>query len=585
MRLRLPRIPRRPGPLLLSGVLLGVAFPPFHLVIPSFLALVPFAVWVAGLPESDEQGRREALRGGFFLGLIYYTLVFYWLLTSLIYYTPLAILAFVLPVLILSTFLAAGSEAMRLVRGRLGWPVWLLLPVFWTALEWLRGHLGPVSFPWMQLGDSLATTPRLVGSADLVGSLGVSFWLALVGGLGAEVWLAWRSPVAGPGGRASATAGRRAGSEAEGALTGPRRRLRGPLLGLVMAVSLPIGYSLVRWSTLDLRPAARVGIIQPDVPEDVKMKSDAATDSGMTAFYRLSADSLLPHADSVQLVVLPEGVFPVRIERIPSVGWPGRTDIARAVQRVARGLDARILYGAFGTKDLKHARYALYNSAFLTDTAGRLIGRYDKHYLVPVVERVPFIPPAWLDRLQYFGWFSRGENAPVFRSDGGRFGVLICYEDVFAQRARLYRNEGADFLVNITNDAWFGRAKPWWSRTSALWQHPAHLVMRSIESRMGAVRSANTGISEIVDPLGRVSHPTALFTRAAFRGTVLTTDGRTLYDRWGDVVGWAAALAALAAVLAALWRGRRSGGALSAERPRPGAPDRPDAPPRTDTDG
>ena len=547
MRLRLPRIPRRPGPLLLSGVLLGVAFPPFHLVIPSFLALVPFAVWVAGLPESDEQGRREALRGGFFLGLIYYTLVFYWLLTSLIYYTPLAILAFVLPVLILSTFLAAGSEAMRLVRGRLGWPVWLLLPVFWTALEWLRGHLGPVSFPWMQLGDSLATTPRLVGSADLVGSLGVSFWLALVGGLGAEVWLAWRSPVAGPGGRASATAGRRAGSEAEGALTGPRRRLRGPLLGLVMAVSLPIGYSLVRWSTLDLRPAARVGIIQPDVPEDVKMKSDAATDSGMTAFYRLSADSLLPHADSVQLVVLPEGVFPVRIERIPSVGWPGRTDIARAVQRVARGLDARILYGAFGTKDLNHARYALYNSAFLTDTAGRLIGRYDKHYLVPVVERVPFIPPAWLDRLQYFGWFSRGENAPVFRSDGGRFGVLICYEDVFAQRARLYRNEGADFLVNITNDAWYGR-------TSAPYQHAAHLVVRAIENRMGVARAGNDGISEFIDPFGRPYDQTRLEVRTSVTDTLVTSDAHTVFTAWGDWPGVFSVIAALGLLLAS-WRG------------------------------
>jgi apolipoprotein N-acyltransferase len=532
-----------------------VAFPPFHLVFPSFVALVPLGVWVAGLPEKDDEGRREALRGGFFLGLIYYTLVYYWLLTSLIYYTPLAILAFVLPVLILSGFLAAGTEAMRLARGRLGWPAWLFLPVFWTALEWLRGHLGPVSFPWMQLGDSLATTPRLAGAADLVGSRGMSFWLALVGGLGAEAWLAWRVGGA------------------------PRRRLRGPILGLVVVLALPIGYSLVRWSTLDLRPAARVGVIQPDVPEDLKMRAGAATDSGMTAFYRLSADSLLPHADSIEMVVLPEGIFPVRIERIPSYGWPGRPDIARRVQRVARAMDARVLYGAFGTKDLNHARYDLYNSAFLTDTAGRLIGRYDKHYLVPVVERVPFVPPAWLDRFQFFGWFSRGETAPVFRSDGGRFGVLICYEDVFAQRARLYRNEGADYLVNITNDAWFGRATPWWSRTSALWQHPAHLVMRSIENRMGAVRSANTGISEIVDPLGRVSHQTRLFTPAAFRGAVLTTDGRTLYDRWGDVVGWGAMLAAVGAVLAALWKGRR------AERGRPAADAPPGAPPNTHAAG
>jgi apolipoprotein N-acyltransferase len=559
VRVRLPRIPRRPGPLLLSGLLLGVAFPPFHLVFPSFVALVPYAVWVDGLGGDGDGGRREALRGGFFLGLVYYTLVFYWLLTSLIYYTPLAILGFVLPVLILSVFLAVGTEAMRLVRQRLRWPLWVALPVVWTALEFLRGHLGPVSFPWMQLGDSLASTPGLAGAADLVGSRGLSFWLGMVGGLGGELWLGWcalRHPE-------EATAVERTGEDDAsrgGAEPRGSRRLGRQALALAVAVALPIGYSLVRWSTLDLRPAARVGVIQPDVPEDVKMDNEAATDSGMTAFYRLSADSLRPHADSVDLIVLPEAVFPVRMERIPSLGWPGRPGIERRIQVVARALDTRILFGAFGTRDLNYGRYEVYNSAYLADTSGYVIGRYDKHYLVPVVERVPFIDPHWLDRLQYFGWFSRGEKAPLFRSDGGRFGVLICYEDVFAERSRLYRNEGADFLVNITNDAWFGRSKPWWSRTSALWQHPAHLVMRAIESRMGAVRSANTGISEIVDPLGRVTHRTELFTPAAFRGTVLTTDGRTLYDRWGDVAGWAAALLALGATLLSAWRGRRAGG-------------------------
>ncbi len=540
MRLRLPRIPRRPGPLLLSGLLLGVAFPPFHLVLPPFVALVPFAVWVGGLPgdgegagagAEDGRGRSEALRGGFFLGLVYYTLVYYWLLTALIFYTPLAVLAFLLPVLILSAFLAIGTEGMRLTRRRLGWPLWIALPVFWTALEWLRGHLGPVSFPWMQLGDSLATTPRLAGAADLVGSRGLSFWLALVSGLVAEMWLAWRA----------------------------RRPLRGLALGLVAALALPIGYSLVRWSTLELRPVARVGVIQPDVPEDLKMKRQLATDSAMTSFLVLSADSLAPRADSLQMLVLPEAVFPDYLERIPSFGWPGRPDITRRVQQVARALKVRVLYGGFGSTDLGHRDYLAYNSAFLTDTAGRLIGRYDKHLLVPVVERVPFFNPEWFGGSQYFGGLARGEKSPVYRSDGGRFGILICYEDVFSGWSRRYRNEGANYLVNITNDAWFGRETHWWSRSSALWQHPAHLAMRAIENRMGAVRSANTGISEILDPLGRVSHRTNLFVPAAFAATVWTSDGPTVYDRLGDVVGWLSAVGAVAAALAAAWRARRMG--------------------------
>jgi len=558
-------MPRRPAPLLLSGLLLGLAVPPFHLVLPSFVALVPFGVWVADLPAGDVEGRAEALRGGFLLGLVSYTLVFYWLLTSLIYYTPMAILAFALPVLIMSGFLAVATEGMRQARVRLAWPLWIALPVFWTAVEWLRGHLGPVSFPWMQLGDSLAATPRLAGAADLVGSRGLSFWLALVSGLGAGLWVAWRS-------RGSAGAGRPGAAGSGAADSGPGggavsgeggrgRRLRWLAGGLTAALALPIAYSVVRYETIDLRPAARVAVIQPNVEEDLKMKEEAAVDTAMTSFYRLTSDSVLPDTAGLDMIVLPETAFPAYVESIPSTGWAGRPDILGMIRRVARATDARILFGAIGSHDLGNGDWNYFNTAYLMDTGGRLVGRYDKHYLVPMVERVPFVPPSWLDRFPFFGGFARGEKAPIFRSDGGSFGIVICYEDVFADWPRRYRNEGADFLVNITNDAWFGREMPWWSRTSALWQHPAHLAMRAIENRMGAVRSANTGISEIIDPLGRVSHETALFRPAAFTATVMTSDVRTLYDRWGDVVGWGSILAAVGAALASLLRGRREGGA------------------------
>ena len=124
---------------------------------------------------------------------------------------------------------------------------------------------------------------------------------------------------------------------------------------------------------------------------------------------------------------------------------------------------------------------------------------------------------------------------------------MICYESIFSPLSRHYRRNGADFLVNITNDSWYGR-EAWWSRSSALWQHPAHLVMRSIETRMGAARSGNTGISKIVDPLGRVSHRTELFEPAAFVADVSTTDELTVFVRFGDVVGTLSTLVALLAL-------------------------------------
>ncbi len=108
-------------------------------------------------------------------------------------------------------------------------------------------------------------------------------------------------------------------------------------------------------------------------------------------------------------------------------------------------------------------------------------------------------------------------------------------------------------LVNITNDAWYGR-EPWYARTTALWQHPAHMVMRAIENRMGVARAANTGISMFVDPVGRVYDATPLFQRDVRVDTVYTTDVRTFYTRFGDLVGNGSAAGALLLVLLA-WYG------------------------------
>ncbi len=127
---------------------------------------------------------------------------------------------------------------------------------------------------------------------------------------------------------------------------------------------------------------------------------------------------------------------------------------------------------------------------------------------------------------------------------GARFGILICNESIYASHARRLRLLGADFFVNLTNDGWFGR-EAWYTRTAALWQHPAHLVMRAIEQRVGIARAANTGFSFFVDPLGRVYGRTELFQAAVHSETIYTSDHLTWYTRTGDVAGWTALLLTL----------------------------------------
>ena len=524
-------VPRRPGPLLLSGLLLGLAHPPFHLLLPSFAGLVPYYVWLAELPPGPE-GRSEARRGGFFLGLIYFTIVFYWLVVALVFYTWLAVPAFLAPVLAMSGLLAVMTGLVKTANERLRWPLWLGLPVFWTATEWLRSHVPEIGFPWMELGDTLTGFPWLIGAADLVGARGLSFWLVLAGALIGECVLAWRR--------------------------GPPRRIVAPTVSLSVVLALPIGYSLLRWNTLEMRPVARVGVIQPNVPEEIKLERRAAVDSARRATETLVREDF-SSGDPLDLLVLPETVLPVPIEPIPSLGYEGRPDLEFWVAGLARRLDSYVLYGAIGVDDRGDGTYEHYNSALLVDETGIRRARYDKRYLVPVIERVPYLNSRWFGGLTYFGGFGVGGFVPPLRTPSASFGVMICYESIYTRLGRHYRRRGADYLVNITNDAWFGRERSWWTKSSALWQHPAHLVMRVVETRIGAVRSGNTGISEILDPLGRAHHATALFTPAAFSGRVLTTDGLTLYVRMGDIVGRGSAIVAALAWLLTWRRGLATG--------------------------
>jgi apolipoprotein N-acyltransferase len=156
---------------------------------------------------------------------------------------------------------------------------------------------------------------------------------------------------------------------------------------------------------------------------------------------------------------------------------------------------------------------------------------------------VPFVNPRWFAHLKYFGGYGRGQNTNPFVLSFGKVGVLICYESIFPQRSREFRRKGANLIVNITNDAWFGKSL-------APYQHEAHLALRAIENRVGIVRAANTGISAYIDPLGVIHGETQLEVAASEVYDAQTTDVRTLYTRVGD---WLGTLAVLVTVVGLIW--------------------------------
>ncbi|HUF77002.1 MAG TPA: apolipoprotein N-acyltransferase [Longimicrobiales bacterium] len=504
-----------------SALVLALSFPPLHLLVPPFVGLVPFALWLHALP-ADAEGRRAAVRGSMVFGAVYFGIVFYWILVALIWFTWLAIVAFLGALLgLIGIATLFGWTLHRAVHG-VGAPLWLALPVAWTGAEWFRAHLpSTIAFPWLGLGTSLTGYPELVGIAEIVGARGVTFWIAAVNGLLAVLVLRLRA----------------------------RQTWLPHALVVAAVLALPMAWGVWRAGSLQTREVATVTVMQPNIPEHIKLDARTGLDSTFS-----SLTSLLPSVPprGTDLVVMPEVTFSIFPEAEAYAGW---VDPLAGWSNYAR---APILFGALGYEGEIPGAFVPFNSAFMVRSTGLVEYRYDKRYLVPFVERVPFLPADWFRGAQYFGGYGVGQGWPLAHAGDAAFGVLICYESTYPEGSRRFRLEGADVLVNITNDAWYGR-EPLYARTTALWQHPAHMVMRAIENRVGVVRAANTGISLFVEPVGRTYNETQLFEAAVRTDVVLTTDVLTFYTRFGDLVGNGSAAAALILIVASVWLARRRG--------------------------
>ncbi|MBW3554886.1 MAG: apolipoprotein N-acyltransferase [Gemmatimonadetes bacterium] len=499
---------------MLAGVLLALAFPPATFLLPSFVGLAPLLVFIARR-RPGAAGRWSAVRGALLTGVVFFGIRLYWMVVALADRSVLAVPAYVLTVLVLASVTGAFGWAAHYTRERLALPLPILAAVFWTAAEWVQGHLGPLSFPWLALGTSLSSFPRLAGAADLVGATGLTAWLAAVNGALAALLL----------------------GDGTGSI-----RWRA-VAGTALLVLLPAGYGLARAAALDGRPAARIAVVQPNISPELKRDRALGLDSSLAVLARLTAGVAGAEPD---LVVWPEVALPADLA--------GSRRLQDSLAALSRSAGAPILIGAYGLHGPADDATA-FNSAFLVDGRGLSGDRYDKRALVPFIERVPFFDPRSLERfvgdLRYYGGLGRGDAATLFTTEAGaRFGILICYESIFPRLAREYRAAGADFLVAITNDGWYAR-DTWYGRTPALWQHPGHLVLRAIETRTGVARAANTGFSLFIDPVGRIHGRTALFQAETRVETVLTTGSPTLFVRLGDWVGLGSLLAALVGILVA----------------------------------
>ena len=499
------------GLALASGLVSAAAFPPWDLGWVAFIGWAPLLLSLGGARG------REAAGLGYAAGLTFYLATIWWVINTMTTYgrMPLALslVALVLLCGVLAAYTAVFAWLLGVGRDRLALPDGLLPVVaaaLWTALEFLRTYLFS-GFPWALLGYTQYRQPTVRLLAAATGVYGISALVLFVNGAAAGMLARlWQ---------------RRGESQ--------RRRtllLHAVLVGLVAVGT--IAYARGVWRDVTGGPAIRVGVLQGNIDQSVKW--DRRFQSRTLETYERLAR--LAAAQRPALIVWPETALPFFLRRDPELG--------PRVQAFVADVGIPMLIGSpdVGTDGL------LYNSAFFLGPDGAIRGRYDKRHLVPFGEYVP------LQRVFFFlhklvtgiGDFGRGRVATVFREDGFRFSVMICYEVIFPAEVREFTRAGAAFLANITNDAWFGAS-------GAPYQHLAMAAMRAVESGSYLVRAANTGVSAVIAPTGAILAQTPLFVETGMVGTIRLRTGETPYARYGDVLAWGCTVFLVGYGAALLW--------------------------------
>lgn len=503
-----------------GGLLLSFAFPPWPTRWLALVALAPlFRYFLLFSLDGRERSVRRATLMCFLFGFFFFLALLSWI-SNLIPSSSARMPWLMIPaVLILALYLSLYTTLFGLVQGwlinRFGRRALAATPAIWGILELARSR-GELGFSWGILSSAMASLPVAIQGLAVYGPVGLSMLIVLANLLFALVFF-------GGGRRGRIVSG----------------------LALLLLVAGHAWWGAGEIARLDrereaaAEPPATAAVVQPNLDLAVKWQP-AYRDSIFDDIELLArrAGSL-----DVDIVVFPETAAPAALTHCPRC--------LQSLQEAARAAESDLFIG-FIMRELRGGEWRSRNSAGLFTPSGQFAAQYGKVNLLPFGERIPwsqYLP--FLEKLD-FGQanFLPGEEATIFSSSAGRFGALICFESTFSWFAREYAERGADFLVNITNDGWFGSAR-------GPLQHAETAILRAVENRLTVLRAANTGVSMVIDPAGRVTMRLGLDERGVMRAAVWKPAERPLYSRRGHLVTLAMVLLDLLVAAAVVVRSRR----------------------------
>jgi apolipoprotein N-acyltransferase len=452
---------------------------------------------------------------GLLAGNVYFWGTLYWLTDTMVTFGGLprilAIIAAGLLIAYLALFPACFGLLFAFARRRLGFPALLLAPAIWVATELGRTYF-LTGFPWVLLGYSETSHLAIAQMASLFGIYGVSAFVAAPAAVVAYAGFTIFQP--------------RSRSDSTGSAL-----IAIAVLVVVMIGAILWGQARVEQNELlQQGDPIRVGVVQGNVPQTQKWDTQLADQ----IFSRYLSMTRQAAAQGARLIIWPEASLPYFYEREPHV--------ANAIAVVAHETNSYLLIGGDQVEFEGNTPH-YYNSSFLIDPDGKVVGTYKKTHLVPFGEYVPFEKQLYFVTPIVKSDFAAGPGVNVLPMGSHPLTTMICYEAVFPDLALDAVRAGSQLLTTITNDAWY-------ELSSAPHQHFEMARVRAIEQGRYLVRAANTGISGIVDPYGRVTQRSELFQPAVFAADIRLLSDRTLYARIGNLFAYACVLVTVLPALA-----------------------------------
>ena len=479
---------------LISGILLAVSFPKIDFEYGAWIALVPLFLILAKIDS------KRAFAFSYITGAVFFLLTIYWI-------SFVSILGMVLLVLYLSLYIAVFGVLTNCLFRRLKFPLALIAPPIWVLCEFIRAHL-LAGFPWVLLGYSQYKQIALIQSASFISVYGISCLIVLVNASIADVWLFLKN--------------RRIGW----------RFLIGPVLSLVAVIAFLIyGNTSVKADKRGgVEESIKVGIVQPNIMQEEKAAALYNSRERALNIHLNLSEKLLKFKPDI--IIWPE----------TAISYVNIYD-EELISKLRSFIKNNDLYLLTGICYRSLSTSKFYNSVFLFAPNGAMRQRYDKIHLVPFGEYIPLknLFP-FLSKVVPIGDFDRGREYTVLNfyrkrkldSDQKiKFACTICFENTFSDFTRQFVRNGAQFLVNVTNDSWFGIS-------SAPYQHMSMSVFRAVENRIPVIFDANTGVSCFIDKCGRISNRVNkdngdIFIAGTGFANVAFNDEKTFYTKYGNL--------------------------------------------------